>query len=54
MMRLEETEGVGTHIFNSKDLNLSAYIHEILESNVIDALKIEGRTKSHYLRRNHC
>lgn len=48
MMRLEETEGVGTHIFNSKDLNLSAYIHEILESNVIDALKIEGRTKSHY------
>ena len=48
MMRLEETEGVGTHIFNSKDLNLSEHIHEILESNVIDALKIEGRTKSHY------
>ncbi|RDU59760.1 peptidase U32 family protein [Helicobacter marmotae] len=48
MMRLEETEGLGTHIFNSKDLNLSGHIHEILDSGVINALKIEGRTKSDY------
>lgn len=48
MMRLEEQEGLGTHIFNSKDLNLSTHVGEILRSGVIDALKIEGRTKSDY------
>ena len=48
MMRLEEEEGLGTHIFNSKDLNLSGHIKEILDSGAIDALKIEGRTKSNY------
>jgi len=48
MMRLEEQEGVGTHIFNAKDLNLSAHIPTILQSGVIDSLKIEGRTKSSY------
>lgn len=48
MMRLEEEEDVGTYIFNSKDLNLIAHIPTILESGVIDALKIEGRTKSSY------
>lgn len=48
IMRLEEEEGVGTHIFNSKDLNLASHIKEILDSGVIDALKIEGRTKSTY------
>lgn len=48
MMRLQEEEGLGTHIFNSKDLNLSPHIKEILESGAIDALKIEGRTKSNY------
>ncbi len=48
MMRLEEEEGIGTHIFNAKDLNLSQHIDEILESNAINALKIEGRTKSPY------
>ncbi|PAF43915.1 peptidase U32 family protein [Helicobacter sp. 11S03491-1] len=48
MMRLVEEEGIGTHIFNSKDLNLSSHIQEILDSGVIDALKIEGRTKSTY------
>ncbi|PAF44030.1 peptidase U32 family protein [Helicobacter sp. 11S02596-1] len=48
MMRLEEEEGVGTHIFNAKDLNLASHIAEILDSGVIDALKIEGRTKSTY------
>ncbi|RDU72700.1 U32 family peptidase [Helicobacter aurati] len=46
-MRLEE-DSMGTHIFNAKDLNLASYIHEILESQAIDALKIEGRTKSSY------
>lgn len=48
MMRLVEEEGVGTHIFNAKDLNLSSHLVEILSSGVIDALKIEGRTKSNY------
>lgn len=48
MMRLKEEEGVGTHIFNSKDLNLASHVKEILDSGVIDALKIEGRTKSTY------
>ncbi|WRD70157.1 U32 family peptidase [Helicobacter pylori] len=48
MMRLVEEEGVGTHIFNAKDLNLSSHIAEILSSNAISALKIEGRTKSSY------
>ncbi|GAA7012455.1 peptidase U32 family protein [Helicobacter pylori] len=48
MMRLVEEEGVGTHIFNAKDLNLSGHIAEILSSNAISALKIEGRTKSSY------
>ncbi|PAF48357.1 protease [Helicobacter sp. 12S02634-8] len=48
MMRLEEEEGVGTHIFNAKDLNLASHIVEILDSGAIDALKIEGRTKSTY------
>lgn len=45
----EDPEGVeGTHIFNAKDLNLSQHIDEILESGIIDSLKIEGRTKSSY------
>lgn len=48
MMRLEEEEGIGTHIFNSKDLNLVSHIEEILSSNAISSLKIEGRTKSPY------
>ncbi|MCI6217418.1 MAG: U32 family peptidase [Helicobacter sp.] len=48
MMRLEEEEGIGTHIFNAKDLNLASHIKEILDSGAIDALKIEGRTKSAY------
>lgn len=48
MMRLVEEEGVGTHIFNAKDLKLLEHIPMILESNAIDSLKIEGRTKSSY------
>ncbi len=48
MMRLHEEEGVGTHIFNAKDLNLASHLSEILSSGAIDALKIEGRTKSNY------
>lgn len=48
MMRLVEEEGIGTHIFNAKDLNLSQHIDEILQSGAISALKIEGRTKSPY------
>jgi len=47
LFRLEESEQ-GTHIMNAKDLNLSAYVKEILDSGVIDSLKIEGRTKSAY------
>ncbi len=47
-LRLQEEEGIGTHIFNAKDLNLASHLHQILQSGVIDALKIEGRTKSTY------
>lgn len=46
--RLEEEEGVGTYVFNSKDLNLASYIDQLIEADCIDALKIEGRTKSIY------
>jgi putative protease len=46
--RLDEEEGVGTYIMNAKDLNLASHIDEILDSGVIDSLKIEGRTKSPY------
>ncbi len=45
--RLEEN-GVGTYIMNSKDLNLASHIDTILESGIIDSVKIEGRTKSPY------
>ncbi len=47
LFRLEEDE-TGTHIMNAKDLNLAAYVEEIMQSGVVDALKIEGRTKSPY------
>ena len=48
LFRLEEEPGVGTYIFNSKDMNLASHIHEIMESGAVDSLKIEGRTKSPY------
>ena len=38
----------GTHIMNAKDLNLSSHVDTILDSKIIDSLKIEGRTKSTY------
>lgn len=47
LFRVEQQEE-GTYIFNSKDLNLMPYIDEIVKSGVVDALKIEGRTKSPY------
>lgn len=47
LFKIEEDDA-GTHIMNAKDLNLSAHVDEILESGVISALKIEGRTKSSY------
>ena len=47
LFRVEESEE-GTHIMNAKDLNLSAHVKDILDSGVIDSLKIEGRTKSSY------
>lgn len=47
LFRVDENEE-GTHIMNAKDLNLSAHVKEILDSGVIDSLKIEGRTKSAY------
>jgi putative protease len=46
--KLEEESEVGTYIMNAKDLNLASHIKEILDSGVIDSLKIEGRTKSAY------
>lgn len=48
LFKLEEDEGVGTYIMNSKDLNLSSHIKEILDSGAVDSLKIEGRTKTAY------
>lgn len=48
LFRLEEDEGVGTYIMNSKDLNLSSHVKEILDSSAVDSLKIEGRTKTAY------
>jgi putative protease len=48
LFRLEEQPEIGTYIFNSKDMNLSEHIKEILDSGCIDSLKIEGRTKSPY------
>ena len=47
LFKVEQQEE-GTYIFNSKDLNLISYIDEIAKSGVVDALKIEGRTKSPY------
>ncbi|TKX30515.1 peptidase U32 family protein [Campylobacter aviculae] len=47
LFRLEEDES-GTHVFNSKDLNLCSYIEKIMQENCISAFKIEGRTKSEY------
>ncbi|MBN2964849.1 U32 family peptidase [Sulfurospirillum sp. T05] len=47
LFRLEEDE-TGTHIMNAKDLNLAVHVEEIIQSGVVDALKIEGRTKSPY------
>ena len=48
LFKLQEDEGVGTYIMNSKDLNLASHIKEILDSGVVDSLKIEGRTKTAY------
>ena len=48
LFRLEEDPGIGTYIMNSKDLNLSLHVKELIESGCIDSLKIEGRTKTDY------
>jgi putative protease len=48
LFKLQEDEGVGTYIMNSKDLNLASHIKEILDSGAVDSLKIEGRTKTAY------
>ncbi|NOQ30839.1 MAG: collagenase-like protease [Helicobacteraceae bacterium] len=48
LFRLEEDAGVGTYIMNAKDLNLASHMKEILDSGVVDSVKIEGRTKTSY------
>lgn len=48
LFKLEENEGVGTYIMNAKDLNLASHMKEILDSGVVDSVKIEGRTKTAY------
>ncbi|MBU0720845.1 U32 family peptidase [bacterium] len=48
LFKLEEDEGVGTYIMNSKDLNLASHLKEILDSGAVDSVKIEGRTKTAY------
>lgn len=50
MQRFEvdlEEDRHGTYFFNSRDLNLSSHIQDLLEAGV-DSLKIEGRAKSVY------
>ncbi len=42
-----EEDGKGTYIFNSKDLNMLRYLHE-MEGAGIRSFKIEGRMKSGY------
>ncbi len=42
-----EEDRHGTYFFNSRDLNLSAHIQDLIEAG-IDSLKIEGRAKSVY------
>ncbi len=48
LFKIKQEQDEGTYIFNSKDLNLMSHIDEIIKSGVVDALKIEGRTKSPY------
>lgn len=48
LFKLEEEEGVGTYIMNAKDLNLASHMQEILDANVVDSIKVEGRTKTAY------
>ncbi|MBA1433133.1 MAG: U32 family peptidase [Epsilonproteobacteria bacterium] len=48
LFKLEEEKGIGTYIMNSKDLNLASHMQEILDSSVVDSVKIEGRTKTAY------
>jgi len=48
LFRLDEEKGVGTYIMNAKDLNLASHMKEILDSGVVDSVKIEGRTKTAY------
>ncbi|MDD5372425.1 MAG: U32 family peptidase [Sulfurimonas sp.] len=48
LFRLEEDDGVGTYIMNSKDLNLASHLKEILDTGAVDSIKIEGRTKTAY------
>lgn len=48
LFRLEEEPGVGTYIFNAKDMNLASHVKEIVDSGAVDSIKIEGRTKSPY------
>ncbi len=47
LFKIEQSDE-GTHIMNAKDLNLSSHVDTILQSGIIDSLKIEGRTKSTY------
>ena len=48
LFRLEEEQGIGTYIFNAKDMNLASHVKEICDSGAVDSIKIEGRTKSPY------
>ncbi|MBN2879744.1 MAG: U32 family peptidase [Clostridia bacterium] len=49
VFHVEEEEGSGMFFFNSKDLNMLAYLKDLLDTG-IDSLKIEGRMKSeHYV-----
>jgi putative protease len=47
LLKLEEYPD-GTYLLNSKDLALLEHLERILQTGVVDSLKIEGRTKSPY------
>ncbi|MGN0822359.1 MAG: U32 family peptidase, partial [Candidatus Gallimonas sp.] len=42
-----EEDGKGTYLLNSKDLNMSAHLHELAAAGAV-SFKIEGRMKSEY------
>jgi putative protease len=51
LFRLEEEPGIGTYIFNAKDMNLASHLDEILESGAVDSVKNRGFTDAYLIHR---